>query len=298
MKIEVDVEQVLAENRRYHDEVESCQYDSLFNMTVDSAACKAMVDELERVLAQPLPAGGTVLDVGTGTGNVAIKLARSGRFDRVLGADISEKMMEKAAANAQVAHCQVEFFKTDMIQLPLADASVDFVVGCAILHHLPGPVDFMKEVRRVLKPGGQCVFIGEPAMWMSRVSELLKAPLLAVGKLYKWFKGREARWNDHVDVHTFSMYDIEVMTKGFDNVRIRPEGFSVVLDDVYSGPIRLILGAVPGVVALTSLMRKGLLTLDDAVLNRILPNRMLATVKFAATRPADPAAISMVGAGR
>jgi ubiquinone/menaquinone biosynthesis C-methylase UbiE len=278
MKIEVDVERVLAENRRYHDEVESCQYDSLFNMTVDSTACKAMVDELERVLAQPLPAGGTVLDVGTGTGNVAIKLARTGRFERVLGVDISEKMMEKSAVNARAAHCQVEFLKTDMVKLPLANASVDFVVGCAILHHLPDPVSFMKEVRRVLKPGAQCVFIGEPAAWMSRVSGLLKAPLLAVGKLYKWFKGREVRWNEHVDVHTFSMHDIEVMTRDFDNIRIQPEGFSVVLDDVYSGPIRLVLGAVPGVVSLTGLVRKGLLTLDDAVLNRILPNRMLATV--------------------
>ena len=126
---------------------------------------------------------------------------------------------------------------------------------------------------------------------MSRVSGLLKAPLLAVGKLYKWFNGREVRWNEHVDVHTFSMHDIEVMTRDFDNIRIQPEGFSVVLDDVYSGPIRLVLGAVPGVVSLTGLVRKGLLTLDDAVLNRILPNRMLATVKFAATRPADPATI-------
>jgi ubiquinone/menaquinone biosynthesis C-methylase UbiE len=291
MKDRVDVDRILEENRRYHDEVESCQYDSLFNMTVDSAACKAMVDELERVLAQPLPAGGTVLDVGTGTGNVAIKLARTGRFERVLGADISEKMMEKAAANAQAANCQVEFFKTDMVKLPFADASVDFVVGCAILHHLPDPVSFMKEVRRVLKPGAQCVFIGEPAMWMSRVSGLLKAPLLAVGKLYKWFKGREARWNDHVDVHTFSMHDIEVMTKDFDNIRIQPEGFSVVLDDAYLGVIRMVLGAVPGVTSLTGLMRKGLLALDNAVFNRILPKGMLATVKFAATRPADPVTI-------
>ena len=44
MKIEVDVERVLAENRRYHDEVESCQSDSLFNITVDSAACKAVLN--------------------------------------------------------------------------------------------------------------------------------------------------------------------------------------------------------------------------------------------------------------
>jgi hypothetical protein len=81
------------------------------------------------------------------------------------------------------------------------------------------------------------------------------------------------------------------MTRGFDNVQIRPDGFSVVVDDAYLGVIRMTMGTVPGVTPLTGLMQNGLLTLDDAVLSHIPPNRMLATVKFAATHPADLAAI-------
>lgn len=285
MREMVEFEHVLEENRRYHDEFESERFDCVFNVTTDRAACKAMVDELERVLSEALPLGGTVLDVGTGTGNVAIKLALTGRFDSVLGADISVKMMEKAEAKAQAAGCHVEFIETDMMKLPLEDESVDFLVGCAILHHLPDPVGFMSEVLRVLRPGAQCVFIGEPGTWMSRVCDLMKAPLIAVGRAYKRLMGKKPNWNPDVDVHTFSCTDVQLMTKDFDNVRLRPEGLAVVLDDVYFGLVREFLGGVPGVVALTGLIRRGLLSLDRTILNRIVPNNMLATMKFAATRP-------------
>jgi ubiquinone/menaquinone biosynthesis C-methylase UbiE len=73
-----------------------------------------------------------------------------------------------------------------MVRLPFEDASVDLVVGCAILPPPARiPVAFLPEVRRVLKPGAPCVFIGDPSTWGSRISNLMKLPLLVVYRTYK-----------------------------------------------------------------------------------------------------------------
>ena len=57
----------------------------------------------------------------------------------------------------------METIESDMMRLPFPDGSVDYVVGCAFLHHLPHPAGFMGEVKRVLRPGGTFVIIGEPS---------------------------------------------------------------------------------------------------------------------------------------
>jgi ubiquinone/menaquinone biosynthesis C-methylase UbiE len=289
MRTVADEARVLAENRRYHDEVEADTYDQRFGIAADDESCREMVEELEYVLGDRLPEGGTLVDVGCGTGNVSIKLARSRRFTLVYGLDISPRMLQRARDNARSVGCQAEFLETDMRRLPLGDSTVDLVVGCAVLHHLPDPHGFMVEVFRVLKPGGQCVFIGEPGTWGTYRTTLLKMPMIALNKIRRLMTGSKAQWNDNVDVHTFTLKDIETLTQTFDQVRIRPEGFAVALDDVYLSLARELVGRFPGVVPATMFVRRCLLVIDRHVFNRILPAGQLATVKFAATRPATPA---------
>lgn len=284
----VDPGHVLEQNRRYHDEVEAEDYDRRMGVAHDPVATRQMVAELERVLGRPLPDGSTVVDVGAGTGNVAVKLAMTGRFQRVIAADISEGMLAQARASAQVMGCSIETVQTDMVRLPFDDDTVDLLVGCAVLHHLPDPVAFMAEVRRVLKPGGSCIFIGEPSKWASRIIEVIKLPLVGMNRIYKAISGQAGvRWeHDNIDVHTFSIRDLQRMTVGFDKVRIVPEGFlETMLDQSLFTAVRFVLGRVPGVVPTLSAIRRACRALDEALLNRVVPRDLRTGMKFSAVKP-------------
>jgi SAM-dependent methyltransferase len=254
----------------------------------DADSTARMIAELEEVLGAPLP-GGTVVDVGSGTGHVAVKLAKTGRFARVAATDISSKMLACARRNAAAAGVTIETVETDMVRLPFEDASVDLVVGCAILHHLPDPVAFLPEVRRILKPGAPCVFIGDPSTWGSRISNVLKFPLLAVYRTYKLLTGRTPRtsWeHDHIDVHTFSKRDIGPLTEGFERVRIVPQGFlEPLLDIAFLTTVRERFGGWPGVAPLVTGVRWISRRLDVLVFDRVVPGDFCVSMKFSAYRP-------------
>jgi ubiquinone/menaquinone biosynthesis C-methylase UbiE len=292
LKVAVDTARVHEQNRRFHDEVEAEVYDQRMGIRYDAESTERMIRELETVLGGPLP-GGAVLDVGSGTGHVAVKLAKGGRFARVVATDISSKMLECARANASKAGASIETVESDMVRLPFEDATFDLVVGCAILHHLPDPVAFMPEVLRVLKPGAACVFIGDPSTWGSRISNVMKLPLLLANRAYKGITGKPLRspWeSDHIDVHTFSRRDIRPLTRGFESVRIVPEGFlEPLLDIAFLTTVRELLGGVPGVTPTVSGVRWLSGKLDSAVLNRVLPADLLVAMKFSARRPGVPA---------
>ncbi len=288
MRQSVDFNRVLEQNRRFHDEVEAEVYDNRMGIINDAFTTQQMIAELERVLGRPLPSGGTVVDVGAGTGNVAVKLAMSGRFDRIIAADISTGMLAQAQENAHNVGCSIETVQTDMVRLPFEDGTIDLVVGCAVLHHLPDPVSFMAEVRRVLKPGGSCIFIGEPSRWGLAIIETLKLPLVAANRVYKRVSGRPGiQWeHDNIDVHTFSVGDVMRMTAGYENVRLVPEGFlETVLDQSFFTAIRYMQGSVPGVTPAVTVIRRACRVLDQTLLNRVVPRNLRTDMKFSAAKP-------------
>lgn len=290
MRQSVDINRVLEQNRRYHDEVEAEIYDNRMGIINDPFTARQMIEELERVLGRPLPSGGTVVDVGAGTGNVAVKLAMSGRFDRIIAADISEGMLAQARASAQAVDCSIETVLTDMVRLPFEDESVDLVVGCAVLHHLPDPTAFMADVRRVLKPGGSCIFIGEPSKWGKYIIETLKLPLVGANRVYKLVSGRPGiRWeHDNIDVHTFSVSDVMRMTAGYENVRLVPEGFlETVLDQSFFTAIRYMQGTGRGIIPVVTAIRRSCRSLDQSLLNRVVPRDLRTDMKFSAMKPAQ-----------
>jgi ubiquinone/menaquinone biosynthesis C-methylase UbiE len=88
---------------------------------------------------------------------VSVAAARSvGEGGSVLGTDLSGAMVEAAARRAHdAALCQLRFERMDAEALELPDASVD-VVSCALgLMYLPDPARALREMRRVLRPGGR-----------------------------------------------------------------------------------------------------------------------------------------------
>lgn len=254
----------------------------------DPDSIRTMIAELERVLGRPLPAGGTVVDVGAGTGNVAVKLAIDGRFDRVVAIDISDEMLKQATAAAQLAGVTIETIVDPMVRLPMPDRSVDLLVGCAVLHHLPHPRAFLTEVERVLKPGATFIFIGEPSTVGGRITNLVKSPAVLLARSLAVLRRKDVVSWDHdgIDVHTFTPEDVESMVgTGFEQFRFVPEGFAApVIDQAVLVLVQALFGHVPGVQTACGATVRGLRWLDGALLEHVVPRTALASVKFSAVR--------------
>jgi SAM-dependent methyltransferase len=106
----------------------------------------------ERIEAAAAP-GARILEVGVGTGRIALHLHRRGRW--VVGIDLSAAMMAGYRGKAAAAGLPPpRLVRADVTRLPFADASVGAVVEVHVLHLVPGWRQALEEVRRVLAPGG------------------------------------------------------------------------------------------------------------------------------------------------
>ncbi len=108
-----------------------------------------------------IAAGESVLDVGTGTGVVAITAARAGA--QVNALDLTPELLEQARDNARTARQDsIVWTEGDAEQLPYADASFDVVLSQFGHMFAPRPAVAIQEMRRVLKPGGRVAFATWP----------------------------------------------------------------------------------------------------------------------------------------
>lgn len=105
-------------------------------------------------------AGGVVLDVGCGLGEVLIDLARTRSEPiRLVGIDASELMLDAARADAAAAGVTIDLRRGDAAALPFPDASFDAVRCERTLQWVNRPSDALHEILRVLRPGGSVVLI-------------------------------------------------------------------------------------------------------------------------------------------
>ena len=105
-------------------------------------------------------AGQNVLDVGCGTGVVAITAARIGA--RALGVDLTPELLERARDNARLANVEIDFREGDAEALPFDDAAFDVVLSQFGHMFAPRPNVAIAEMLRVLKPGGTIAFATWP----------------------------------------------------------------------------------------------------------------------------------------
>jgi ubiquinone/menaquinone biosynthesis C-methylase UbiE len=105
-----------------------------------------------------LPEGGDVLEVAPGPGFLAIELARGGAC-RVMGLDISRTFVAIARKNAAEAGVRAEFREGNVSEMPFAENSFDLLVCRAAFKNFSAPEKALREMRRVLRPGGTALII-------------------------------------------------------------------------------------------------------------------------------------------
>lgn len=118
-------------------------------------ALRAMLPELQ---------GKSVLDLGCGYGWFCRWAAEAGAA-RVLGVDVSEKMLAQARSMGE--HAAVEYARLDLEQRDLPPASYDLVYSSLAFHYIEGYTTLLAAIRQSLKPGGKLVFSIEHPIFMA-----------------------------------------------------------------------------------------------------------------------------------
>ncbi len=116
--------------------------------------------------------GQQVLDVACGTGVVSVTAARRGAH--VTGLDLTPELLERARQNAAIAEVAVAFHEGDVEALPFEDRAFDVVVSQFGHMFAPRPDVAVREMLRVLKPGGTIAFsTWPPDLFVGRVVGLV-----------------------------------------------------------------------------------------------------------------------------
>jgi demethylmenaquinone methyltransferase/2-methoxy-6-polyprenyl-1,4-benzoquinol methylase len=122
-----------------------------FSLGMDAHWKRALVARV----VEAAPRGGRVVDVASGTGDIAFALAAARPDLTISGVDASVRMLALARARRTAVRApNVEFAAGDLGRLPLGDASVDVVTGGYAIRNAPSWRGAVSELARVLKPGG------------------------------------------------------------------------------------------------------------------------------------------------
>jgi ubiquinone/menaquinone biosynthesis C-methylase UbiE len=99
-------------------------------------------------------AGRRVLEVGVGMGADFVRFAQAGA--KIVGTDLASRSLELAQRNAETNRLVPTLLSADAQALPFAEATFDLVYSWGVLHHTPDTKCAVREVHRVLRPGGEC----------------------------------------------------------------------------------------------------------------------------------------------
>lgn len=136
----------------------------------------AMYDEMVRRILQELAPGDNVLDVGTGTGEIPLRICHA--VSRLEAVDASREMIAVARDNAKLRGARnVTFSVHNSYNLPFRDGTFDAVIVSNLLHIVEHPADVLAEARRVLKTDGRLIaptYVGRESVRARIFSWVLK----------------------------------------------------------------------------------------------------------------------------
>jgi 2-polyprenyl-3-methyl-5-hydroxy-6-metoxy-1,4-benzoquinol methylase len=140
--------------RRFYEETPFPGYPAHGNLAWLHA--RAERSDFARLLSQAIPSDARILDIGCGTGQMSLYLARARRL--VIGADLTRKSLELGAAAARRFQLtRVLFVETDLHCPGLREASFDVVYSSGVLHHTANPRKSFARIVQLVRPGGMIV---------------------------------------------------------------------------------------------------------------------------------------------
>jgi 2-polyprenyl-3-methyl-5-hydroxy-6-metoxy-1,4-benzoquinol methylase len=140
--------------RRFYQEAPFPDYPARDSLAWLNA--RAERSDFARLLTQAIPLDARILDIGCGTGQMSLYLARGRR--RVIAADLTRKSLELGAAAAHRFQITgVLFVETDLHCPALREASFDVVYSAGVLHHTPDPRASFARIAHLARPGGMIV---------------------------------------------------------------------------------------------------------------------------------------------
>lgn len=294
-------------NILYHD-WEADTYDEKWSISYDERCISYARDRFFAIAGEfgwPYP---TALELGCGTGFFILNLMQAGLIKKGFVTDISPKMVRVAQRNAASLGLDVTGRPADAERIPYPDNSFDLVVGHAVLHHIPDVEAAMREVLRVLKPGGRFVFAGDPtrigdwyARRLGRLTWWATTNLTRLPGLTGWRRPQQelaessaaAALEAVVDLHTFVPEELADTARraGADWVQVKTEELSAA---VFGWPVRTFEAAVPegklgfGWANFAYRTWQALSTVDDAVLRQVLPKEVFYNVLITGVKPETP----------
>jgi ubiquinone/menaquinone biosynthesis C-methylase UbiE len=126
-----------------------------------------------------LPRGGRILEVGCGRGIGLQALARLLEPDELTGIDVDDALLGRAEAELREHEVTARLLRADVRELPFDSGSFDTVVDFGTCYHVPRPEEALREIGRVLVPGG--LFVHESA-----VAQVLAHPTRASRRSLPW----------------------------------------------------------------------------------------------------------------
>jgi ubiquinone/menaquinone biosynthesis C-methylase UbiE len=291
-------------NILYHD-WEAQTYDEKWSISYDERCISYARERFEKIAGTSGWPYRRALELGCGTGFFLLNLKQAGVLDEGHVTDISPGMVEVAQRNARGLGFEVAGRVADAESIPYGDGEFDLVVGHAVLHHIPDVELALREVLRVLRPGGRFVFAGEPTRYgdvvarrLSRLTWWATTNVTKLGPLHGWRRpqaelaesSRAAELEAVVDLHTFTPAGLRRLAAvaGAVDVQVRTEEF---LAAWFGWPVRTFECAVPrdklglrwAMFAYRTWLR--LSTVDAKVLARVVPPGLFYNALVTGVKP-------------
>ncbi len=126
---------------------EAIEYDAMDFTQVNTAFAK-------EAIALGSKQASLVLDAGTGTGRIPVLICQMCPQWQIVAIDLAANMLQIAAQHIQQANLQAKIRHelVDAKKLPYEDGVFDMIISNSLVHHLPDPLPFFQELKRVTKP--------------------------------------------------------------------------------------------------------------------------------------------------